>query len=106
MSHPSIRAVREAEEQAALLCRVAEERAEEMRTRVRAEGEAHCAESERAAELEYADALSEIRRRAAAVKEKKRADAEAEAEAMTAAAREHLEAAASLIVWEIIEKCQ
>lgn len=106
MSHQSIRTIRDAEDQAALLCRVATERAEEMRARVRAEGEAHCAEAERAAEAEYAATLAEIRQRAAAIKEKKRTEALLEAEALTAAAREKTEAAVSLIVWEIIERCQ
>ncbi len=106
MSHQSIRTIRDAEDQAALLCRVASERAEEMRARVRAEGEAHYAETISAAEEEYAATLAEIRQRATAVKEKKRAEALREADELIAAAREKSEAAVSLIVWEIIERCQ
>ena len=106
MSHQSIRTVRDAEEQAALLCRVAGERADEMRARVRAEGEAHYEKAVRDAEEESAATIAAIRQRAAAIQEKKRAEAQSEAEALTAAAREKAERAVSLIVWEIIEKCQ
>lgn len=106
MSHQSIRTIQDAENQASLLCSVAEERAEEMRARVRTEGEAHLAETERAANEEAAATLAEIRQRAAAIKERKRTEALLEAEALATAAREKTASAVSKIVWEIIEKCQ
>lgn len=106
MAHQSLNIIRDTEEQAALLCRVAQERAEEMLERVQTEGEAHCADTERATEEELAATLALVRQRALAVKEKKREAALAEAEALTAAAREKMAEAIDLIVWEIIERCQ
>ena len=102
----SIRAIRDAEEQAAMLCKMAEDRAKEMRDRVHTEGEAHCAEVTRTAEEEVAATLAEVRRRAAAIREKKRSDAMDEAARLTMSARENMDDAVSHIVWEIIEKCQ
>lgn len=106
MSNNAIERIREAEEQAATLCRVAGERAAEMRRRIHAQGEAHCAEVERETEAEYAIRLEEVRQRALALEEKKCAEAEAEAAKIEAAARERLEEAINIIVWEIVERCQ
>lgn len=106
MSREAILHIREAEEQAATLCRVAEERAAEMRERVRAQGEAHCAAVRASTEAEYAAELADIRRRALALEDKKREQAEQEAQQMKDAAREKMDEAIKMIVWEIVEKCQ
>ena len=106
MSKEAIQRIREAEDQAAVLCRVAGERAAEMRKRIHAQGEAHCAEVERETEAEYAAQLEEIRQRALALEEKKCAEAEAEAARLEAAAEEKIDEAIHTIVWEIVERCQ
>ena len=106
MSKEAIRQIREAEDQAAILCRVAQERATEMRERTKAQGEADCAEAERRTEAEYAAELAEIRNRAIALEAKKCAEAEAEAKKIEEAAREKIPEAIRIIVWEIVEKCQ
>ncbi len=106
MSKETIDAIRQAEEQAGVVCRVAEEKAGEMRAKVEAEGKAHCEEVRRATEAEYAEKLRQIRERAEALQEKRRAEAEKEAAALTASAAEHMEEAVKLIVWGIVEKCQ
>ena len=103
MSKTAIEQIRETEEQAAILCRVAEEKATEMRERVKAEGEAHCAAVRENTEAEYAEMLSDIRQRAAALEQKKRREAMAEAEAMRETAIEHIGEAVRMIVWEIVE---
>jgi len=106
MSKETIDSIRQAEEQAGILCRVAEEKAAEMRAKVEAEGRAHCDEVRRATEAEYAAQLQQIRDRAEALLEKRRGEAERDADALTAAAAEHMEEAVKLIVWGIVEKCQ
>ena len=106
MSKEAILRIREAEDQAAVLCRVAEEKAAEMRERVRAQGEAHCAAVRENTEAEYVAELAEVRRRALALEEKRRVQAQEEAEEMKAAARERIDEAIKTIVWEIVEKCQ
>ncbi|MBE6689813.1 MAG: hypothetical protein IKM08_05770 [Clostridia bacterium] len=103
MSKTAIEQIRETEEQAAILCRVAEEKATEMRERVKAEGEAHCAAVRENTEAEYAEMLADIRQRAAALEQKKRREAMAEAEAMRETAIEHIGEAVRMIVWEIVE---
>jgi len=106
MSRKAIQQIRQTEDQAEILCRVAEERAAEMRERVTREGEAHLAAVECDTEAEFAAELQRIRSRAAALEEKKRAEAEKEAAALELAARERLPEAVHRIVWGIIEKCQ
>ena len=106
MSREAIQRIKEAEDQAAVLCRVAGERAAEMRKRIHTQGEEHCAQVERETEAEYAAQLEEIRRRALALEEKKCAEAEAEAARIEAAAEEKMEQAIHTIVWEIVERCQ
>ncbi|MBQ8357825.1 MAG: hypothetical protein IJX39_08490 [Clostridia bacterium] len=106
MSKDAIRQIRETEDQAAVLCRVAEEKAAEMREQVRQKGEEHCALVRESTEAEYAAELTEMRRRATALEAKKRAEAEAEAKVLKAAAREKINEAVKIIVWEIVEKCQ
>lgn len=106
MSKETIDSIRQAEEQAGILCRVAEEKAGEMRAKVEAEGSAHCEEVRRETEAEYAEKLRQIRERAEALQEKRRLEAEKEADALTAAAAARMEEAVKLIVWGIVEKCQ
>ena len=89
-----------------MLCRVAEEKAAEMRAKVKQEGEAHIAEVKQTTEAMLAAELKTMRERAAALEVKKKKEALAEAAALEQAARERLDEAASMIVWEIIEKCQ
>lgn len=106
MSKEAILHIREAEDQAAVLCRVAGEKATEQRERVKAQGEAHCAAVRESTEAEYTAVLADMRRRALALEEKKRLEALEEAEALKAAARERIGEAINVIVWEIVEKCQ
>jgi vacuolar-type H+-ATPase subunit H len=106
LSKEAIKRIQDTEDQAAILCRVAEEKAAELKERIRTEGEAHCIEAEQEAETEYAAQLEDIRRRALALEIKKRKEAEAEAEEMTARARERIDEAVKMIVWEIVERCQ
>jgi len=106
LSKTAIEQIRETEEQAAVLCRVAEEKSAEMRKRVKAEGEAHCAAVKEDTEAEYAEVLAEMRYRASALEQKKRREALEEAQALKAAARERIGEAVKLIVWEIVERCQ
>ncbi|MBO5354997.1 MAG: hypothetical protein J6B09_02920 [Clostridia bacterium] len=106
MSKEAILHIREAEDQAAVLCRVAEEKAAELRERVKAQGQAHCAAVRENTEAEYAAVLADMRRRALALEEKKRLEALEEADALKEAARERIDEAIRLIVWEIVEKCQ
>ena len=103
MSKQAIQKIRDAEAQAALLCRVAQEKADELRERVRAQGEAHLAEVEETTTEDYAAELAEIRRRAHLLEEKKRREAQKEAEELMARARERMGGAAHVIVWEIVE---
>ncbi len=106
MTKEAIRAIRQAEEQAEVLCRVAEEKAAEMRAQIEREGKSHCDKATEEASLEYESELSVVRARTARLVAKKKKESEAEAAALTAAAREHIEEAVKLIVWGIIEKCQ
>ena len=106
MAKKAIRQIRQIEDQAEILCRVAEERAAEMRERVMREGEAHLCEVERTTEQELAAELQQVRARAAALEQKKRAEAEREAAELELAARERMPEAVHRIVWGIIEKCQ
>ena len=106
MSKEAIKQIQETEDQAAILCRVAEEKATELKERIRSEGEAHCIEAEQQAEAECAAQLEDIRRRALALEIKKRKEAEADAEELIRSAREHMDEAVKMIVWEIVERCQ
>lgn len=106
MSKEAILHIREAEDRASVLCRVAGEKATELRERVKAQGEAHCTAVREDTEAEYAAVLADMRRRASALEEKKRLEALDEADALKAAAREKIDEAIKMIVWEIVEKCQ
>ena len=106
MTKEAIAAIRGAEEQAEVLCRVAAERAAEMRHKIEKEGLAHCEATEAELTAEYAEELEDIRARTEALIAHKLTEAEAEAERLTARARERMEEAVRLIVWGIVDKCQ
>ena len=106
MPTDAIKQIRDAEDQAALFCRIAEEKAAEMRENVRIDGQAHCAQVKAEAEAEREATLAEMRRRATLLENKKRAEAQAEAAAIAAKAAERIPEAVKIIVWEIIERCQ
>lgn len=106
MTNRAVEAIRQAEEQAAVLCRVAGEKAAEMRAQIEREGRMHCETVERETTEEYAEGLEEIRARAKALTDKKQREAEAEAKALRRAALEKQDEAVKLIIWGIVEKCQ
>ena len=106
MSKKAILQIRQAEDRARVLCRVAEEKAAEILESVEQEGKAHLDETERATEREFAEELAQIRARADALLERKRAEAEREAAELAGAARAHMSQATQRIVWGMIEKCQ
>ena len=106
MIKKAIDAIREAEEQAEVLCRVAAERADEMRAEVESEGTAHYNKITEDAQRECDFELSVITAKTQRLTAKKKKDLAAETEALAAEARTHMEAAVGLIVWGIVEKCQ
>lgn len=106
MAQEILREIRETEEQAAVLRRVAEEKAAEIRAEVTAEGKAHCEEAQQTTTAEYAEKLKKVRGDAAALVERRRLEAEAQAAELVARARERMDDAAGVIVWGLIEKCQ
>ena len=106
MSKKAIAQIRQAEDRAQVLCRVAEEKAAEILESVEQEGRAHLEETERATEREFAEELAQIRARADALVERKRVEAEREAEELAKTARLHMDEATHRIVWGMIEKCQ
>ena len=106
MTKDAISAICEAESQAEVLCRVAEEKATEMKNKIQQEGNAHCAQVEKQTTAEYDAELEEISKHVRRLTEKKREEAEREAEALAERARTHMDEAVKSIVWGIIEKCQ
>ena len=106
MSQDAIGKIMDAEEQAEVLCRVAKERAEEMRAEMTRQGEYHLAEVEKATAAEYAEKLNEMRAGAQALQEEKRVQAQEEAQRIKDTARERMDEAVKMIVWGIVEKCQ
>ena len=106
MADPSIAAIQQAEEQAAILCRMAEEKAAEMRASATAKGEQLLKTTEEATEAEIAEMLRGLEERAASLGVKKREEAQKEAEQLRDGARQKLPEAINLLVWEIVEKCQ
>ena len=102
----TIQQIKQAEDQAGALCRVAEQKAAELRAKAEADGEASYRSTVSQTEAELAGALEAMRQRANALESKKRAEALAEAAAMQDAARLKMSEAVQLIVWEIIETCQ
>lgn len=106
MSQDAIAQIVSAEEQAEVLCRVATERAAEMRAKAKQEGEAYLARVEREATEEYAEKLREVRTGAQALEQSRRKAAEERAAALERAAMERMDEAVRQIVWGIVEKCQ
>jgi hypothetical protein len=85
---------------------VAQEKATEMKNKIKEEGLAHCARVEQEAAAEYKSDMEAISEHAGRLTQKKRAEAEREAELLAERARTHMEEAVKTIVWGIIEKCQ
>ena len=106
MTIDAINAIREAESQAEVLCRVAAEKAAEMKQKIKAEGEAHLAKVREETTLEYQNELAAINARTARLRDRKHEEAEREAEELRALAHERMDEAVKSIVWGIIEKCQ
>lgn len=106
MTQKALAAIAEAETQAEVLCRVAEEKATEMKNKIKTEGEAHCARVKEEATRECEDELATIKAHAERLGSKKREDAKREADDLIALARERMDEAVKTIVWGIIEKCQ
>jgi len=106
MTQKALAAIAEAETQAEVLCRVAEEKAAEMKNKIKAEGEAHCAKVEKETAEAFERELAAIRERAERLSAKKREDARREADEIISLARERMDEAVKSIVWGIIEKCQ
>ena len=103
MSQDAIGKIIEAEEQAQVLCRVATERAAEMRAEMKRQGEAHLAQVERETALEYEKTLKQMCEDADRLREKKREQAQAQAKGIKDAAEERMEQAVKMIVWGIVE---
>lgn len=106
MSQDAIGMIAAAEEQAAVLYRVATERAAEMRAEMLRQAQGHLAEVEKRAAADCRRETDACRQRVEALTQKKRAEAEAEAKAMAERAEERMDEAVNLIVWGIVEKCQ
>ena len=106
MTNKALNAIRQAEEQAEMLCRVAEEKATEMRARIAREGAAHCAAVKKQTETEYAAQIEEVKLRTERLVAKHEKDALAEAQALSKLAEPHLDEAVEQIIWGILKKCQ
>ena len=106
MTQKALAAIAEAETQAEVLCRVAEEKAAEMKNKIKTEGEAHCAKVEKETTEELERELQAIQRHAELLSQKKREEAQREADEIISLARERMDEAVKSIVWGIIEKCQ
>ncbi len=103
MSQSAIAKITEAEEQAQVLCRVAEERAAEMRATMERRAKAHLAEVERVATEQKERKLAQTKELTRALLAKKRTEAENEAKELAEDARARMDAAVSAIVWGIVE---
>ena len=106
MSQDAIGQITAAEEQAAVLFRVATERAAEMRAEMQRQAEAHLSEVERATVKECEQKNAECRAQITALAKRRLAAAEAEVEALEEKARENMKQAVQMIVWGLVEKCQ
>ncbi|MBQ9801767.1 MAG: hypothetical protein IJW51_01680 [Clostridia bacterium] len=106
MIKEAIEAICQAEEQAELLCRVAAERAAEMRAETEREGTALCDKVADNAKRECDFELSVVTAKAQRINARKKKEIEAETAAMAERARTHMQAAVAKIVWGIVEKCQ
>lgn len=107
MAQDAIERIMVAEEQASVLCRVATERAEEMRSEMQRQCEAHYEKVERIATAKREKNLAEIRARMQRLQAKKSEEAEQQAAELAATLREDkIAEAARAVVWGIVEKCQ
>ena len=106
MTQKALAAIAEAEAQAEVLVAVAQEKATEMKNKIKDQGLAHCAEVEKETNKEYESDLDAISTHAKRLTEKKREAAEREAALLAERARAHMDEAVKSIVWGIIEKCQ
>ena len=79
MTQKALSAIAEAETQADVLCRVAAEKAAEMKQKIKTEGEAHLAKVREETTLEYQNELAAITARTARLRERKHEEAEREA---------------------------
>jgi vacuolar-type H+-ATPase subunit H len=103
MSQSAIAKIKEAEEQAEVLCRVAEERATETRIQMEHKAKAHLAEVERTAIEQKEKKLAQTEELTKALLLKKRMEAENEAKELAQDAGARMDAAVSAIVWGIVE---
>ena len=103
MSQNAIVRITEAEDQAEVLCRVAEERAAEMLAEMQSKANAHLAEVERTALAQREQKLLQTKELTQALVDKKRAEAQNEAKAAEEKAREKMDEAVRAIVWGIVE---
>ena len=103
MSQSAIEKITEAEEQAEVLCRVAEERATEMRAEMERKAKEHLEAVERTATAQKEEKLLQTRELTRALIQKKRGEAEAEAKEAEKRARERMDEAVRAIVWGIVE---
>ena len=103
MSQSAIEKITEVEEQAEVLCRVAEERATEMRAEMERKAKEHLEAVERTATAQKEEKLLQTRELTRALIQKKRGEAEAEAKEAEKRARERMDEAVSAIVWGIVE---
>ena len=106
MTQKALTAIAEAETQAEVLCRVAAEKAAEMKQKIHSEGEAHLTRVKEETTLEYQNELAAITARTERLTARHREEAIREAEELTALAHERMGEAVKSIVWGIIEKCQ
>ena len=103
MSQNAIVRITEAEDQAEVLCRVAEERAAEMLAEMKSKAKAHLTEVEQTALAQREQKLAQTKELTQALVEKKRAEAQGEAKAAEERAREKMDEAVRAIVWGIVE---
>ena len=101
MPKDAIGQITAAEEQAAVLCRVATERATEMRAEMQRQASAHLSQVEKSVTEEQNELTAQCKARLEALAQKKRAEAQDEANAITALARERMADAVNMIVWGI-----
>ena len=103
MPKDAIGQITAAEEQATVLCRVATERAAEMRAEMQRQASAHLAQVEQSVTEEQKELTAQCAARLEALSQKKRTEAQQQAEAMTELARERMADAVNMIVWGIVE---
>ena len=103
MPKDAIGQITEAEEQATVLCRVATERAAEMRAEMQRQASAHLEQVKQNAAKEQKELTAQCARRLEALVQKKRDEAQQQAREMTELARERLTDAINMIGWGLVE---